>query len=532
MMNTTRVRLNAGTSLRKLLARRVSAVEALRIAAEVCETNAPINDRRGDADQAALERQNSAEYREAIDVLSRDGAPAIKGKELPPDAAAHQAATSDLNLLRKPTQAQIDAGNYAKGHTRIAGMRLTIESPAGSYRRPEWPPMRAHYGDVKGTEGHDGDPVDVFIQVGTPSDWCGTVYVIDQPKRGGSGFDEHKVMLGFDDQRSAVQCYLAHYPAGWTLGPVTALPVERFKDWLRTGDTKAPMATHGKIGLRLMRLMQRRNGGELGKRVRLRPGVVLGLLLKYSPDQPRDERGRWSGGGGSGGGNEASDSITGEQVLGPELLAEVQATIASNVLEERDENVPHLSDAQRSQAREDLAGSLAAAAEAKPLFDERLTSIAGAVDGDVKLAGIKGGERLLEKHVLENGSDPTLMRDLVRGSVIVESPTDAQRVRAEIERQFDVVRVKDRFAEPLPTGYSDMLINVRMPNGSYAEIQVHIPEMIAAKSIGHSLYEIERRLPTGHPQKDPLVRLQSRVYRSAITANTTRRTTRKPPAQI
>ena len=46
-----------------------SAIESLRIAAEVCEHNAPLNDAAGNADQAAIERKNAAEYRAAIEVL-------------------------------------------------------------------------------------------------------------------------------------------------------------------------------------------------------------------------------------------------------------------------------------------------------------------------------------------------------------------------------------------------------------------------------------------------------------------------------
>lgn len=156
------------------------------------------------------------------------------------DAAAHSAATSDLNLLRAPTEAQAKAGNYRKGHAVIGGLRVAIENPAGSRRRPEWPEMVAHYGYIKGTEGADGDHVDVFLRPSTDEAWAGTVYVIDQCDADGD-FDEHKCMVGYDDQRSAERAYLAHYPKGWKLGPVTALSLKDFKAWLKTG-TKTPLA--------------------------------------------------------------------------------------------------------------------------------------------------------------------------------------------------------------------------------------------------------------------------------------------------
>jgi hypothetical protein len=166
------------------------------------------------------------------------------------DTAAHDAATSDLNLLRKPTPAQAEAGNYRKGHTRVGGLDIAIENPAGSRRKPEWPPMRAHYGYVKRTLGADGDHVDVFVQPGTPEDWAGDVYVIDQTD-GNGGFDEHKCCVGFDSQREAVACYMAHFPSDWELGTVTALSLDAFKDWLRDGDTTKPIANVASL-LRLL----------------------------------------------------------------------------------------------------------------------------------------------------------------------------------------------------------------------------------------------------------------------------------------
>lgn len=156
------------------------------------------------------------------------------------DVAAQSAATSMLNLHPQPTAAQRSAGNYKKGHVRFAGLEVAIETPAGSYRRPEWPPMQAHYGYVKGTEGADGDSVDVFLRPATPLDWDGEAYVIDQVNERG-GFDEHKVMLGYDDQDSAVKAYLAHYPVGWQLGQVTPMSLDELKEWL-SGDTSEAVA--------------------------------------------------------------------------------------------------------------------------------------------------------------------------------------------------------------------------------------------------------------------------------------------------
>ncbi len=159
-------------------------------------------------------------------------------KAVPTDVAAHEAATSHLNLKPQPTEAQKEAGTYPKGHVRIAGLPITIENPTGSHRRPEWPPLTAHYGYIKRTEGADGDHVDVFLRNGTTSDYKGGVYVIDQWVDG--AFDEHKCMVGWYDEDSARRAYLGNYTPGWDgIHAITYMSMEAFKAWLEEGDTTA-----------------------------------------------------------------------------------------------------------------------------------------------------------------------------------------------------------------------------------------------------------------------------------------------------
>ncbi|KFH24278.1 hypothetical protein IB61_11490 [Brucella abortus LMN2] len=92
----------------------------------------------------------------------------------PIDDAAREAATHPENNLPEPTQAQKEAGNYAKGHVRLGGMDLSIENPAGSQRKgvdangKAWSTtMQSHYGYIKGTVGRDKDHIDVFVKPGT-----------------------------------------------------------------------------------------------------------------------------------------------------------------------------------------------------------------------------------------------------------------------------------------------------------------------------------------------------------------------------
>lgn len=135
-----------------------------------------------------------------------------------------------------PSEAQKEAGNYKKGHIKINGFDVTIEQPAGSVRSgkdangKEWSvTMNNTYGYIRGTEGVDGDHIDVFLGPDMSSDM---VYVVDQVNTDGS-FDEHKVMMGFPSLEDARSAYLSNYEEGWQgLGNITGVTLDEFKKWI------------------------------------------------------------------------------------------------------------------------------------------------------------------------------------------------------------------------------------------------------------------------------------------------------------
>lgn len=170
------------------------------------------------------------------------------------DAAAHEAATSPDNNKPQPSEAQIKAGNYEKGHVTIAGLSIAIENPEGSTRSgtdangKAWSrTMRHHYGYIKGTIGKDKDHIDVFVKPGTAADFSGPVFVVDQIKPGNGHFDEHKVMLGFDNIDQALIAYRANYDKDWNgAKTISTAPLSEFKDWLANGDTTHPFSAEQK----------------------------------------------------------------------------------------------------------------------------------------------------------------------------------------------------------------------------------------------------------------------------------------------
>ncbi|MFG0261023.1 MAG: hypothetical protein ACF788_01335 [Novipirellula sp. JB048] len=140
-------------------------------------------------------------------------------------------------VVASPTPAQAAAGNYRKKHIRMHGLEIAIETPKGKRRHPAWPPMSCDYGDIKRTNGADGDPVDVFVGPVKESQF---VVVIDQGNTDG-GFDEHKVMLGFHSKEAAVAAYRKSYTPGWKVGPVTTMTIEQLKSWLKSGSQRKPI---------------------------------------------------------------------------------------------------------------------------------------------------------------------------------------------------------------------------------------------------------------------------------------------------
>lgn len=160
-------------------------------------------------------------------------------------SAQIEAASAEVNT--DPTEAQKEAGNYKKGHVQVGTFDITIEQPQGSVRKgtdadgKQWESkMNNTYGYIRGAVGVDGDHIDVFLSNDIDG-WNGRkVFVVDQYNPDGS-FDEHKVMLGFNDQDEAKGDYLANYESGWENGrriDVSTVNLEDFEKWIASSKRK------------------------------------------------------------------------------------------------------------------------------------------------------------------------------------------------------------------------------------------------------------------------------------------------------
>lgn len=165
-------------------------------------------------------------------------AKADRGPEF--DPTAHRSR----HCTKEPTPGQIKAGNYKMVHWNLHGLRVSIENLAGTKRNGVnhkgelWEKvMPYHYGYIKGTEGADGDHLDVAIG---PLMGQGTeAHIINQ--RGPSGkFDEHKVFIGYPSRKAAIHAFRdgRSDDPDKVMGSVVTVPIDELKRWIDAGTLK------------------------------------------------------------------------------------------------------------------------------------------------------------------------------------------------------------------------------------------------------------------------------------------------------
>ena len=165
--------------------------------------------------------------------------------------SAIESASAEVET--SPTEAQKKAGNYKMGHVKVGAFDVTIENPKGSERSgtdangKKWSvKMNNTYGYIRGTEGVDGDHIDVFLAEDMDK-WDGKyVFVVDQYNPDGT-FDEHKVMLGFNSMEEARSAYLSNYEKGWENGrriDVARIKTDDFQKWVDSSHRKTKPFAH------------------------------------------------------------------------------------------------------------------------------------------------------------------------------------------------------------------------------------------------------------------------------------------------
>lgn len=162
-------------------------------------------------------------------------------------SAAHDGSFGK-NGLPEPSLANLRAGNYRKGRVTLHGLRVAIETPQGERRTGKangepWSVIcQAHYGYIEGTRGADGDELDVYVGPWPESQMA---YVVNRVKDDDSGFDEHKLLLGFTDADSAITAYRNSYERG-RAGDASVIPcsIDQLKWWIEFGNHAVPLTAN------------------------------------------------------------------------------------------------------------------------------------------------------------------------------------------------------------------------------------------------------------------------------------------------
>lgn len=159
-------------------------------------------------------------------------------------------------------------------------------------------------------------------------------------------------------------------------------------------------------------------------------------------------------------------------------------------------------------------------------FADSINQIQGKVKAyELWEPNLKSDGRAIEKAFddLAAGQEVTFenIKDMNRAAFTDADPEKLADIFTEIEKNFDIVRAKNRIDNP-QSGYRDILINVRLRNGTLAEIQLQLPNITKAKELEHITYEQIRAIEgksknlSGDPiltraQKESIVSLKKKM---------------------
>ncbi|SEB40404.1 Papain fold toxin 1, glutamine deamidase [Amycolatopsis tolypomycina] len=109
----------------------------------------------------------------------------------------------------------------------------------------------------------------------------------------------------------------------------------------------------------------------------------------------------------------------------------------------------------------------------------------------------KDSIRALAK-IAKHDWDGSKLHDLVGTKIQFEQVADMYRALDAVRRdpELTIVDFTDRLAHPKDSGYRDLQMNVRLPNGHVAELRLHLTHIDGVAAYEHALYEVRRDFET------------------------------------
>lgn len=220
--------------LTALLARARSALTTTRKAA-------PADPLRSALDRARAALQTARKNLGTGDLGGTNLPPAI-GVPKRETAAKEAVATADLGPGMTPPQVAEPKQPAAKADPAdelppklvdFGGIPVLVDRPRGFVQRKLGPDgallwertYHVDYGYLAGTDGGDGEGLDVFLG---PDPAAPIAWWVVQTTGAPQDFDEYKLMLGFEDEAAAKVEYLAHVPEKF-FGSISPMPVDRLR---------------------------------------------------------------------------------------------------------------------------------------------------------------------------------------------------------------------------------------------------------------------------------------------------------------
>ena len=143
------------------------------------------------------------------------------------------------------------------------------------------------------------------------------------------------------------------------------------------------------------------------------------------------------------------------------------------------------------QALNDLSVLHHQAYDAQAELAQLLRKIAQHSPTQVIIPPVKSYQRAADKVATKFNGDASQITDLARASIVAGSIQDLMQVYQILNEQTQVVKQKNRFAEPKTSGYRDLNLLVRLPqSGMIAEVQLHLQDIANIKNgPEHKVYE-------------------------------------------
>jgi len=113
-------------------------------------------------------------------------------------------------------------------------------------------------------------------------------------------------------------------------------------------------------------------------------------------------------------------------------------------------------------------------------------------EAELEIGPLKRLDRATDKIIGDYKGDHTQIYDLARGRIIVDTVEQIEALRKYLDDNKEVLGIekwKDRFAEPSDTGFRDINMNIRLPNGHVIEFRVEHRAMLNVAKLTHELYE-------------------------------------------